>query len=491
MNIRKKGSFLFLRPLPPQNFKKVIIDLGASFIKLAQVLATRADLFDESYINELKGLHDQLPPMSKDELELVFKSAFKTNPLVHFEFTPIASASIGQVHIGYLPNNLKVAVKLRRRGILEQVNADIRILNVFNRLFSPLFSQYTKNSIDAVLNEFSMMIRQETNLLQELHNLKKFSKMYKTSGIKFPTPIEELCSEDCIVMSYEEGFRFDDKEQLLKYNIDFRKIISRLVDFYTEQLLINGFFHADPHPGNLFINPQGELILLDFGMVKSISNDMRIAMIEVVKAANERDFKSFIAANKKLGIIGYDAPDELMIEFSEKMFEIFSNENLTSESMQRLAFKVLESARDLPFKLPSDAVYVLRVSAIIEGLGTSYIENFNGIKDILPILQKNLPRALGGSNAIIDFIANEIKTIPIDIKNLKEFLHKANTGELQINISNHQLEFLKKELKSYNDKNVKALALMGLGLFILIYDRDLSIYAFILVLLGAAKIFWR
>lgn len=159
--------------------------------------------------------------------------------------------------------------------------------------------------------------------------------------------------------------------------------------------------------------------------------------------------------------------------------------------MQRLAFKVLESARDLPFKLPSDAVYVLRVSAIIEGLGTSYIENFNGIKDILPILQKNLPRALGGSDSIIDFIANEIKTIPIDIKNLKEFLHKANTGELQINISNHQLEFLKKELKSYNDKNVKALALMGLGLFILIYDRDLSIYAFILVLLGAAKIFWR
>lgn len=489
--IKRKDKFLFFKPLSPQKLKRVIIELGASFIKLAQVLATRADFFDKAYLDELKELHDKLPPMSSVDFDMIFKSAFKTNPFSDFQSKPIASASIGQVHIGYLPNKMKVAVKLRRKNILNQVYADIRILNIFNKLFSPLFSHYTKNSIDAVISEFSTMIKQETNLSQELYNIKKFSKIYEKSGIKFPTPIEELCSEDCIVMSFEDGFRFDDKKQLSRYNIDFKNIISKLVNFYTEQMLINGYFHADPHPGNLLINPQGELILLDFGMVKSVPNDIRISIIELIKSANERDFKSFVSANKKLGTVSYEAPDELMIEFSEKMFEIFSNENLSSESMQKLAFEVLESTRNLPFKLPSDAVYILRVSAIIEGLGTTYIENFNGVKDILPTLQKNIPKALGVSDSIIETLIDEIKSLPINIKNLKEFLHQANNGELQVNISNQQLEFLQKELKTYNDKTMKSFALMGLGFFIVMYDKDLSTIALILVLLGVSKIIWR
>ncbi|WP_294963520.1 hypothetical protein [Sulfurimonas sp.] len=126
----------------------------------------------------------------------------------------------------------------------------------------------------------------------------------------------------------------------------------------------------------------GELILLDFGMVKSVPNNSRVAIIELIKAANEQDYEGYIAANKKLGTIAYEAPTAELAEFTSKMFEIFSNDNLDSESMQQLAFDVLESTKNLPFKLPSDAIYILRVSAIIEGLGTTYIENFNGVKDI-------------------------------------------------------------------------------------------------------------
>ena len=491
MVIKKKPSFLFFKPLSAKNLKETTINLGASFIKLAQVLATRADFFSQEYLDELKELHDQLPSMSEKDCNTIFSRAFKENPFSSFDNIPIASASIGQVHIAYLKTGEKVAVKLRRMGIKNRVTADIKIISFFNTIFKPLFSHYTKNSIEAVVSEFSSMILQEVSLNHELANLQKFSKTYKDSGVKFPKAFEQICSDDALVMSYEEGFRFDDKESLLKENIDFKEIISKLVDFYTTQMLINGYFHADPHPGNLLVNKKGELILLDFGMVKSIPNNIRVAIIELIKAAHERDFELYINASKRLGTIAYEAPVNDLTLFTDKMFDIFSNENLSSESMQKLAFDVLESTRNFPFKLPSDAIYILRVSAIIEGLGTTYIENFNGIKDILPILQKNIPKALGANDSIIETIIDEIKSIPFSIKDLKSVIKQASSGELKIEVSNSQLEYISKEIKDFIKPIILSLALIFTSIFTLLYDKDLKDYALILFTVGVIKLVYK
>ena len=201
--------------------KLIIIELGASFIKLAQVLATRADFFSKEYLDELKDLHDQLPAMNEKAFKRVFNEAFENSPFDSFDNKPIASASIAQVHIAYLKGE-KVAVKLRREDIKDRVLADINIINFFNFLFKPLFSYYTKNSIEAVISEFSLMVKDEVNLLIELSNLEKFRETYKQEGIYFPTPKREYCSTGAIVMSFEEGYRFDNKEAILKANIDFR-----------------------------------------------------------------------------------------------------------------------------------------------------------------------------------------------------------------------------------------------------------------------------
>jgi predicted unusual protein kinase regulating ubiquinone biosynthesis (AarF/ABC1/UbiB family) len=489
--IKKRESFLFFKPLNAKELKETTINLGASFIKLAQVLATRADFFSKDYLEELRELHDKLPCMNENECNKIFYRAFKENPFSSFENIPIASASIGQVHIGFLKDGTKVAVKLRRLGIKERVSADIKIINFFNIIFNPLFSHYTKNSIEAVISEFSSMILQEVSLNHELGNLQKFSSTYKDSGIRFPKAFADICSDDALVMSFEEGFRFDDKENLQKENIDFKEIISKLVDFYTTQMLINGYFHADPHPGNLLVNKQGELILLDFGMVKSIPNNIRVAIIELVKAANERDFELYISASKRLGTIAYEAPVNDLTLFTDKMFDIFSNDNLTSESMQKLAFEVLESTRNLPFKLPSDAIYILRVSAIIEGLGTTYIENFNGIKDILPILQKNIPKALGANDTILETLIEEIKDIPFIFKDLKSVIKKANANELKIEVSNNQLEWIAKEIKDFIKPIILSFALIFTSIFTLLYDKDLKEFALILFTIGVIKLIYK
>ena len=480
-----------MRALGPKSLKQTIIDLGASFIKLAQVLATRSDFFDEAYITELKELHDKLPPMEEEEFEKVFARSFDQKTFLSFEKKPIASASIGQVHVAYTHEHQKIAVKLRRFGIERQVKADIKIITFFNSLFKPLFSHYTKNSIEAVISEFSKMIVQEVSFTHELQNLIKFSQTYKDSGIKFPTPLCELCYDEALVMSYEEGFRFDDKKNILKHQIDFHAIISKLVNFYTEQMLINGYFHADPHPGNLLVNRQGELILLDFGMVKTIPNQTRVAIISLIKAAHEQDYEAYIAASKKLGTIAYEAPVSELAEFTSKMFDIFSNDNLSSESMQKLAFEVLDSTRNLPFKLPSDAIYILRVSAIIEGLGTTYIENFNGIKDILPILQQNIPRALGAKDSIIETLIDEIKDIPFITQDFKAAIRKISGDELKVEISLDQLEWIKKSLHDQVRSYAISFSFILGSVAVLSYDSSMKALAIGLFVFGIARIIYK
>lgn len=479
-----------MKPLKPQSLKNTIITLGASFIKLAQVLATRSDFFSSEYLEQLKELHDDIPPMKQSDFEVIFCRVFPNSPFESFEKKPIASASIGQVHSAILDGK-KVAVKLRRVGIKERVQADIKIISFFNMLFRPLFSKHTKNSIEAVISEFSKMILQEVSLQNEVENLIEFSEIYQDFGIIFPKPYLQYCNDEVIVMSFIEGFRFDDKENLFKYNIDFKELIAKLVNFYTTQMLIKGYFHADPHPGNLLVTKEGKLALLDFGMVKAVPNETRVAIIELIKSANEGDYEAYIIANKKLGTIAYEAPISELATFTKKMFAIFSNENLSSESMQKLAFEVLESTKDLPFKLPSDAIYILRVSAIIEGLGTTYIENFNGVKDILPILQKNIPNALGLKESLCENIIDEIKDLPPLVKNLKTTLQKVANNQLVVELNHDQINYLEekfhKKIKSY----MLSIGFLFGGIFLYLLEPQTKEIAIALFIFGMARIVYK
>lgn len=460
--IKKRQSFLGFRVLEPEALSRTVIALGTSFIKLVQVLATRSDFFEERYLSVLRGIHDDLPPMRESETIQVLNRSFVSWPFERFEMISIASASIGQVHEGILKSGERVAVKLRREGIEKQVRADIRIINLFNTLFRPLFSQLTRHSIESVIVEFSSMILQECSMRQELQNLKRFSMVYADAQIRFPKPYPQWCSDDALVMSFEEGFRFDDRFAIETHGIMISPIIDRLVRFYTDQMLVKGYFHADPHPGNLLVSSKGELILLDFGMVKRVSNPMRIAIIELIRAAHEKDYEAYVSAAKRMGTVAYDAPSSELAEFTEKMFEIFGDDALDSGSMQHLAFEVMEQTRNLPFKLPQEAIYILRVSAIIEGLGTTYIENFNGIKDILPILQRNIPRALGLKASLLDNVLDEIKRLPDDFAAARETLRKASKGELSVEISPFQIETLERRLDTAIRPVVDAL-MMGFG----------------------------
>lgn len=445
---RRQERFLGLRLYPPDVLRRTIIEIGASFIKLAQVLATRADFFPTEYIAELRVIHDEAPPMPPAEVEAVFALAFPGgSPFLRFESEPIASASIGQVHRAVLQDGSIVAVKLRRLGVERVTADDMRLLRAFLWVLRPLFSRTTRNSLEAVIAEFSAMIAKETDLSIELDNLRKFRDAYGNLGVRFPEPYPALSSRDALVMSFEEGVRVDDRDTLARWGVPFERVMDALTRFYVEQMLVRGYFHADPHPGNLLVRRDGGLVLLDFGMVKRLPNATRVAMIEVAKAANEHDFELFVTACQRLGVITPAAPPALLGEFAERIFDILGNPDLSASTMQDLAFRTLASMKEFPFKLPQDVVYVLRVSALIEGLGTTYIPNFNGVKDILPLLRKNLVRALSGNENLFKLLTHELVTAPITVRRLRTIVADLSENNLQVKLSPETLDLVGERLR--------------------------------------------
>jgi predicted unusual protein kinase regulating ubiquinone biosynthesis (AarF/ABC1/UbiB family) len=335
------------------------------------------------------------------------------------------------------------------------------------KLLRPLFSEYTRNSIEAVLVAFRRTILKEVDMQAELTNLERFRQAYPDSGVRMPTPYPELSSQDALVMSFEEGYRFDDREGLARLKISFVDLMEKLVLFYTEQMLVKGFFHADPHPGNLLVTSRGELVLLDFGMVSRIPNTTRLAMINMVKAAYERDFELLVQASRKLGIVTDSVPQNELAELAEEIFRIFDSSHLSATSMQELAFGVMGALKEYPFKLPQEIIYVMRASSIIEGLGTSYIENFNGIKDILPILKNSLPRALGEQGSPWGMVAHELTQLPLTMFKFRQLVETAHQGDLSV----HLAEDDRRELLRSLQRRLQQLAWIALLVAVAFYLR--------------------
>lgn len=465
-----------------------IRSLGASFLKLAQVLATRADFFDADYLQELRQLHDRMPAMSEKHRQRAFKRAFP-DPQVftQFENQPLASASIGQVHKAVLKTTGDtVAVKLLRENIQFQVRIDILLLNIFLKVFRPLFTDQTRHSIESVLRAFSQVILQEVSMSQELANLEHFSQVYAESGIRFPVPYPNYCSDYALVMSFEEGARIDDVTAMAKLDVSFAELMQQLVLFYTEQMLVKGYFHADPHPGNLLVSPQGQLILLDFGMVSRIPQQMRQSMIYAVKAAYERDFELLVSATRKMGILTEESDFSGLSSLAESLFDVFDSEHLNASSMQGLAFGILNVLHDQPFKLPQDVIYVMRVSSLIEGLGTQYIENFNGIKDILPILKENLPRALGEDRLPLEKLKHELLQLPLTAMKARRIIEMAEQGDLVVRMATADRQYLLGQIGKYLRTLSWLIFYLSLAFYFQLLQQSWAIYISIGCLLAAA-----
>jgi predicted unusual protein kinase regulating ubiquinone biosynthesis (AarF/ABC1/UbiB family) len=226
-------------------------------------------------------------------------------------------------------------------------------------------------------------------------------------------------------------------------------------------------------------------------MVSRIPQQMRLAMIYAVKAAYERDFELLVSAIRKMGILTEESDFAGLSSVAESLFDVFDSGHLAASSMQELAFGILEVLHDQPFKLPQDVIYVMRVSSLIEGLGTQYIENFNGIKDILPLLKEQLPRALGEDRLPWEKLRHELLQLPITALKTRKVIELAEQGELVVRMATADRHFLLQRLGKYLNRLGWLIFLLALAFYFQQVPQPWALYVSLSSLLAAGLVLCR
>ncbi len=403
----------------------LIASLGPTFIKLAQVISTRADFLPEQYLTQLATLQDEVPPVSFKFIKPIIEKDFGNKPIKEifeeFNEKAYAAASVAQVYKAVYKGK-QVIVKVIRPDIEKIVNSDILTLkNVLNyiRIFFP--DNKSIISISVVLKEFEVTIYEEMDLLHEVKNVKEFQKFSKDlKWIIIPDVYIELNSKNILVMDFYEGVKINDIESLKKNNLNPKVVLDRLIEFYLYQSLIKGVIHADPHPGNILVDDKGRIIVLDFGLVIHVSEETKENLIKAVLAGIKQNIPDIIDAYYALGIINKEVSRQLLEKAAEKLYKVLSRKDISNRKIQDIINEIMKSFYAFPFELPQNLVYIFKTAAVLEGIGTAIDPTYNLVKDIVPVAKKYLSHTSLGKKIspvnIIKSVFNEVKQFVLDTK---------------------------------------------------------------------------
>ena len=259
----------------PANLRKAFEELGPTFIKIGQILSTRADLIGEEYIKELSKLQDRAAIEEFSEFEEIFRDEFSKELIDSFLYInkdPIASASIAQVYLGVLKDGREVVIKIQRPNIKERMYIDLDILIGLSEKYDHIFKESVVNIKDTLM-EIRKSTVNELDFILEANNIKRFRKLNQGSDyIYAPYIVDELSGEKVLTLENINGFKINDIKAIDEYGYDRDKLAKELAISYFKQVMEDGFFHADPHPGNILIN-NGKICFIDFGMIGELSNE--------------------------------------------------------------------------------------------------------------------------------------------------------------------------------------------------------------------------
>jgi len=470
-----------------------IASLGPSFIKLAQPLGIRADIVPPIYLEELAKLHDRVPPFPTsqlrrrihDELKRPLESVFED-----FQEEPLAAASLGQVHRARYRGE-DVIVKVLRPGVEELVATDIRIVQNLLFVIEQFIDHHTIRATRAVIEEFSRVILEEMDFHHEADNVERFGDNYRSSDfVIIPKVYREVTTTRVLVMQFFEGFRVTEVDEIVRHNIDTRKMIENLIEFYGEQLLVHGFFHADPHPGNILIRPDARIVLLDYGVVVEITPEFKQDLVRLIIAAVRGNVDDLIDVAYKLDLIEPDVSPTMVKEAAQAIISIHLDRSLTQRQIQEISIHILSTFYRFPLRLPSNAVYILRTGGLLEGIGLAYDPRFNSMSTAIPIYKNILERSLGpaGWPTLKDRVVKEGTAVYTLLKDMESFFARAGRDQVRIRIHPADVDGLEKFLSHLFRRVVMTIS--GVGLAIVSSILYLRLGSVLLLLIGLFFSFW-
>ncbi len=373
--------------------REILTKLGPAYIKVGQALSTRPDLVPPIYLEELTQLQDQLPPFPNEVAYQFIEEALGDRPEeIYAELSPqpIAAASLGQVYKGRLKTGEIVAVKVQRPGLAQSITLDLYILRGLAAWAQRNIGQ-VRSDLVAILDEFGSRIFEEMDYIQEGHNAERFERLYgHIPDIYVPKIYWEYTRRRVLTMEWIVGTKLTQPEVLNSQGIDASYLIEVGVQCSLRQLLEHGFFHADPHPGNLLATPDGKLAYLDFGMMSEVKPYQRYGLIEAVVHMVNRDFEGLAKDYVKLEFL---TPETDLTPIIPALGRVFSN--ALGASVAELNFKSITDELsalmyEYPFRVPAYYALIIRSLVTLEGIAINVDPNFKVLSKAYPYVAKRL-----------------------------------------------------------------------------------------------------
>jgi ubiquinone biosynthesis protein len=375
-----------------ERVRMALEELGPTFIKLGQILSTRPDLIPVEFIEEFSKLQDHVPPFSYTEVAEIVESELGMSPgdmFEHFEETSLAAASIGQVHRARLKDGEEVAVKVQRPGIRKIIEVDLEIMLHLASLMERHLEEFQVNRPARIVEEFARTIEKEIDYTIEASHIERFSLQFMDDETVYvPKVFRETTTERVLTMEYIDGVKSSEIGRIEKEGLDRKIITARGADLILKQVFDHGFFHADPHPGNIYVLPGNVICYLDFGMMGSINRQTREDFADLVHSVVIRDASRAMRA--LLVLTEYDEePDERLLErdladfMGQHLYQ-----SLKDLQMEKLLKQLMELISRHHLQMPPDLFLMMKALATVEGVGLSLDPDFNMINQATPFIQR-------------------------------------------------------------------------------------------------------
>ncbi len=433
-------------PTVPERLRMSFAELGPSFIKLAQLLSSRPDLITKQFSDEFKKLQDRVPPFPNKEAVKIIEEETKQKIDQIFsklDEEPVAAASIAQVYHGTLLDGSDVVVKVQRPDIRELIETDINILTTTAHLMEKYVPESAFFNPTGIVEEFTKTIRKELDFIREAKNCLHFRKNFeKINDVYIPNIFSEFTTDKLLIMERIVGIRIDDIDEIKNLGLNRKNLAKIGVDAYFKQVLEDGFFHADPHPGNIFAMPDGRMGFTDFGIVGRVSKELRETMANTFIALINKDFDRLIDQYIELGLVPKDIDYDIfrkefkadLADFLEPLYELSLKEINFADYMDTVTHLALKHR----MTIPSDLLLVNKAMLILENIGRELDPDFNFIAASEPYASKLIREKISPSY-FLDRARKNIIEIGDSIiffpKQMKQFIRKVLRDELHIKMT--------------------------------------------------------
>lgn len=416
-------------------------ELGPTFIKLAQILSTRPDLIPLEFVQELAKLQDQAPPFPFAQVKEIIEDEFKIhleNRFANFTSTPLAAASIGQVHRARLQSGEEVVVKVQRPGIRQLIEVDLEILFHLAILMEKHIEELARQKPTRIVEEFAGVLEKEIDYEVEAANLERFAQQFLGHPyIYVPRLYRDACSGKVLTMEYISGIKASEIHLLDQEGLDRKEIAARGADLILEQIFRHGFFHADPHPGNVFVLPGNRICYLDFGMMGSVDRQGREDFADLIYAYVRRDERKIVSALLKI-VEWEEEPDRRALERDIANFIAkYLGRPLRELRVANILKDLLHLISRHHLRLPPDIYLMGKALATAEGVGVALDPDMDMASKAAPFIKQLKMDRFSPQRVWKDFfdtgedLLQLLKEIPGD---LRDILRQIKQGKSKIGL---------------------------------------------------------